>query len=205
MHSIVKVLHFFSKSLSELLNLLAEILCFCHCTQALLDVYTIEREIGKLDGIKVALVGDLANGRTVRSLAYLLAKYENVKVYFVSPEVVKMKDDIKDYLTSEGVEWEESSDLIDVASKCDVLYQTRIQKERFGERIDLYEEARGKYIVDGNVLNAMQKHAVVMHPLPRLDEITVDVDSDPRAAYFRQAKNGLYIRMALLKLLLVGW
>ncbi|CAN1251846.1 Aspartate carbamoyltransferase 2, chloroplastic [Linum perenne] len=176
-----------------------------HCTQALLDVYTIEREIGKLDGIKVALVGDLANGRTVRSLAYLLAKYENVKVYFVSPEVVKMKDDIKDYLTSEGVEWEESSDLIDVASKCDVLYQTRIQKERFGERIDLYEEARGKYIVDGNVLNAMQKHAVVMHPLPRLDEITVDVDSDPRAAYFRQAKNGLYIRMALLKLLLVGW
>ncbi|CAN0923434.1 Aspartate carbamoyltransferase 2, chloroplastic [Linum grandiflorum] len=176
-----------------------------HPTQALLDVYTIEREIGKLDGIKVALVGDLANGRTVRSLAYLLAKYKNVKVYFVSPEVVKMKDDIKDYLTSEGVEWEESSDLLDVASKCDVLYQTRIQRERFGDKIDLYEEARGKYIVDSNVLNAMQKHAVVMHPLPRLDEITVDVDSDPRAAYFRQAKNGLYIRMALLKLLLVGW
>ncbi|CAN1251849.1 Aspartate carbamoyltransferase 2, chloroplastic [Linum perenne] len=139
-----------------------------HPTQALLDVYTIEREIGKLDGIKVALVGDLANGRTVRSLAYLLAKYENVKVYFVSPEVVKMK--VTD-LFALGVEWEESSDLIDVASKCDVLYQTRIQKERFGERIDLYEEARGKYIVDGNVLNAMQKHAVVMHPLPRLDEV----------------------------------
>ncbi|CAL1367371.1 unnamed protein product [Linum trigynum] len=176
-----------------------------HPTQALLDVYTIDREIGKLDGIKVALVGDLANGRTVRSLAYLLAKYENVKIYFVSPEVVKMKDDIKDYLTSEGVQWEESGDLIDVASKCDVVYQTRIQKERFGERTDLYEEARGKYIVDSDVLNVMQKHAVVMHPLPRLDEITVDVDSDPRAAYFRQAKNGLYIRMALLKLLLVGW
>lgn len=176
-----------------------------HPSQALLDCYTIEREIGKLDGIKVGLVGDLANGRTVRSLAYLLAKYENVKIYFVSPEVVKMKDDIKEYLTSQGVEWEESADLMEVASKCDVVYQTRIQKERFEDRIDLYEAARGKYIVNQDVLNVMQKHAVVMHPLPRLDEITVDVDADPRAAYFRQAKNGLYIRMALLKLLLVGW
>ncbi|KAM6590682.1 hypothetical protein CsatA_013287 [Cannabis sativa] len=176
-----------------------------HPTQALLDVYTIEREIGKLDGIKVGLVGDLANGRTVRSLAYLLAKYEDVKIYFVSPDVVKMKDDIKDYLTSMNIKWEESADLMEVASKCDVVYQTRIQRERFGERTDLYEEARGKYIVDRRVLEAMPKHAVVMHPLPRLDEITVDVDSDPRAAYFRQAKNGLYIRMALLKLLLVGW
>lgn len=176
-----------------------------HPTQALLDVYTIEREIGKLDGIKVGLVGDLANGRTVRSLAYLLAKYKDVKIYFVSPDVVKMKDDIKDYLTSMGVEWEESADLMDVANKCDVVYQTRIQRERFGERTDLYEEARGKYIVDSRVLEVMPKHAVVMHPLPRLDEITVDVDADPRAAYFRQAKNGLYIRMALLKLLLLGW
>lgn len=176
-----------------------------HPTQALLDVYTIQREIGKLDGIKVGLVGDLANGRTVRSLAYLLAKYNDVKIYLVSPEIVKMKDDIKDYLTSKGVEWEESADLMEMASKCDVVYQTRIQRERFGERIDLYEEARGKYIVDQNVLDVMQKHAVVMHPLPRLDEITVDVDADPRAAYFRQAKNGLYIRMALLKLLLLGW
>ncbi|XAR67423.1 Aspartate carbamoyltransferase [Bertholletia excelsa] len=176
-----------------------------HPTQALLDVYTIEREIGKLDGITVGLVGDLANGRTVRSLAYLLSKYQNVKIYFVSPDVVKMKDDIKDFLTSKGVEWEESDDLMEVASKCDVVYQTRIQRERFGERIDLYEEAKGKYIVDLSVLNVMQKHAVVMHPLPRLDEITVDVDDDRRAAYFRQAKNGLYIRMALLKLLLLGW
>ncbi|KAK7291184.1 hypothetical protein RIF29_06124 [Crotalaria pallida] len=176
-----------------------------HPTQALLDVYTIEREIGKLDGIKVGLVGDLANGRTVRSLAYLLAKYKDVKIYFVAPQVVKMKDDIKQYLTSKGVKWEESSDLMEVALKCDVVYQTRIQKERFSERVDLYEEARGKYIVNQDVLKVMQSHAVVMHPLPRLDEITVGVDADPRAAYFRQAKNGLYIRMALLKLLLVGW
>ncbi|KAL9275469.1 Aspartate carbamoyltransferase, chloroplastic-like protein [Drosera capensis] len=116
-----------------------------------------------------------------------------------------MKDDIKDYLISMNVKWEESSDLMEVASKCDVVYQTRIQRERFGERNYLYEEARGKYIVDVNVLSVMQKHAIVMHPLPRLDEITVNVDEDPRAAYFRQAKNGLYIRMAILKLLLLGW
>ncbi|KAI6690583.1 hypothetical protein NL676_027411 [Syzygium grande] len=176
-----------------------------HPTQALLDVYTVEREVGKLDGIKVALVGDLANGRTVRSLAYLLAKYQGVKIYLVSPDVVKVKDDIKEYLTSKGWNGKRAPDLMEVASKCDVVYQTRIQRERFGERIDLYDEARGKYIVNKDVMNAMQKHAVVMHPLPRLDEITVDVDDDPRAAYFRQAKNGLYIRMALLKLLLVGW
>ncbi|KAI7724663.1 hypothetical protein M8C21_021474 [Ambrosia artemisiifolia] len=176
-----------------------------HPTQALLDMYTIEREIGKLDGITVGLVGDLANGRTVRSLAYLLAKYNDVKIYLVSPQVVKMKDDIKQYLTLNGVEWEESADLKEVASKCDVVYQTRIQKERFGGRTDLYDEARGKYIVDRDVLGVMQKHAVIMHPFPRLDEITVDVDDDPRAAYFRQAKNGLFVRMALLKLLLLGW
>ncbi|KAH7684149.1 aspartate carbamoyltransferase catalytic subunit protein [Dioscorea alata] len=176
-----------------------------HPTQALLDVYTIAREIGRLDGIRLALVGDLANGRTVRSLAYLIAMYKDVKIYFVSPDVVKMKDDIKDHLTSMGVEWEESTDLLEVASKCDVVYQTRIQRERFGERIDLYEAARGKYIVDQKVLDVLPKHAVIMHPLPRLDEITTDVDADPRAAYFRQAKNGLYIRMALLKLLLLGW
>ncbi|CAI9289668.1 unnamed protein product [Lactuca saligna] len=115
-----------------------------------------------------------------------------------------LTEDIKEYLTLKGVEWEESADLKEVASKCDVVYQTRIQKEHFGERNDLYEEARGKYIISRDVLGVMQKHAIVMHPLPRLDEITVDVDGDPRAAYFRQAKNGLYIRMALLKLLLVG-
>ncbi|KAH6557466.1 hypothetical protein KP509_1Z112800 [Ceratopteris richardii] len=176
-----------------------------HPTQALLDVYTIMREIGRLDDIKVGLVGDLANGRTVRSLAYLLGKYSGIKLYFVAPDVVKMKDDIKEYLTSKNVEWEESSDLMDVASKCDVIYQTRIQRERFGDRTDLYAEARGKFIIDKSLMQRLQSHAVVLHPLPRLDEITVDVDSDHRAAYFRQAKNGLYIRMALLKLLLVGW
>ncbi|GJW23913.1 aspartate carbamoyltransferase 1, chloroplastic-like protein [Tanacetum coccineum] len=140
-----------------------------HPTQALLDVYTIKKELGKLDGIKVGLVGDLANGRTVRLLAYLLAKYNNVKIYFVSPEVVRMKEDIKEHVTLKGVDWEESSDLKELPSKCDVVYQTRIKKERFGERTGLYDAARGKYIIDRGVLDVMQKHAVVMHPLLRLD------------------------------------
>uniref|UniRef100_A0A7N0ZXX4 aspartate carbamoyltransferase n=1 Tax=Kalanchoe fedtschenkoi TaxID=63787 RepID=A0A7N0ZXX4_KALFE len=164
-------------------------------------MYTIQRAIGRLDGIKVGLVGDLANGRAVRSLAYLLARYKDVKIYFVSPDVVKMKDDIKDYLTSTGVEWEENTDLVEVASKCDVVSQTRIQRERFGERLDLYEAARGKYVVDKNILQAMQKHGCSLASSPK---IAVEVDGDPRAAYFRQAKNGLFIRMALLKLLLLG-
>eukprot|EP00271_Cylindrocystis_brebissonii_P007493 TRINITY_DN21068_c0_g1_i1.p1 TRINITY_DN21068_c0_g1~~TRINITY_DN21068_c0_g1_i1.p1 ORF type:complete len:393 (-),score=59.55 TRINITY_DN21068_c0_g1_i1:269-1447(-) len=176
-----------------------------HPTQALLDIYTIEREIGRLDNIKVGLVGDLANGRTARSLAYLLTRYNNVKVYFVAPEVVRMKDDIKEYLTSEGVEWEESEDLMEVAANCDVIYQTRIQKERFEGRMEDYNAARGKYIVDKRVMGALPRHGVILHPLPRLDEITTEVDADPRAAYFRQAKNGLYIRMALLKTLLLGF
>ncbi|KAK4844985.1 hypothetical protein QYF36_026732 [Acer negundo] len=110
------------------------------------------------------------------------------KTFPTTEEKIARIYNIKEYLTSEGVEWEESADLMDVASKCDIVYQNRIQREHFSERNDLYEEARGKYIIDRDVLR-----------------IAVDVDADPRAAYFRQAKNGLYIRMALLKLLLVGW
>ena len=173
-----------------------------HPTQALLDMYTIQREIGRLEEIAVALVGDLANGRTVRSLCYLLAKYEDVKIYFVAPEVVRMKDDIKEYLQRHQVHFEEVEDLYDVAPQVDVIYQTRIQKERFGDRTTEYEQARGKYIVDRSVMDCMQDHAVVMHPLPRVDEIDPEVDADPRAAYFRQAHNGLYVRMALLRMLL---
>ncbi|MGA1195750.1 MAG: aspartate carbamoyltransferase [Candidatus Latescibacterota bacterium] len=173
-----------------------------HPTQALLDVYTIQKEIGHLDGIKVALVGDLANGRTARSLAYLLAKYEGVKLYFVAPNVVRMKDDIKTHLTEHGVSFEEENDLLKVAGEVDVIYQTRIQKERFGDRIEDYEKARGKYIIDGKVMDALSEKAVVMHPLPRVDEIDPAVDSDPRAAYFRQAHNGLFIRMTLLRMVL---
>ena len=173
-----------------------------HPTQALLDLFTIQREIGRLKKITIALVGDLANGRTVRSLCYLLAKYEGVKMYFVAPEIVRMKDDIKEYLQRHQVPFEEVDDLHEVARQADVVYQTRIQKERFGDRTGEYEQARGKYIVDRSVMDCMQEHAVVMHPLPRVDEIDPEVDTDPRAAYFRQAHNGLYVRMALLRMIL---
>jgi len=173
-----------------------------HPTQALLDVYTIQKEIGRLDGISVAMVGDLANGRTARSLAYLLSKYTDVKVYFVAPQVVRMKDDIKAHLDEHKISWEEADDLSAVAREVDVVYQTRIQRERFGDRIEDYEKARGKYIIDDRTMAVLPEKSVVMHPLPRVDEIAAEVDSDPRAAYFRQAHNGLYIRMALLRLVL---
>lgn len=173
-----------------------------HPTQALLDTYTIYNELGRLENLKIGLVGDLANGRTVRSLASMMTNFSGVSFYFIAPDVVKMGQDIKDELDEKGIRWEESEDLLGVASEVDVLYQTRIQKERFGDRLDEYEACRGVYTVDAAVMDAMRRDAVVMHPLPRLDEITTEVDSDPRAAYFRQARNGLYVRMALLKVLL---
>ncbi|HID93588.1 MAG TPA: aspartate carbamoyltransferase [bacterium (Candidatus Stahlbacteria)] len=172
-----------------------------HPTQALLDIYTIKKELDKLDGISIAMVGDLANGRTVRSLSYLLTKYDGVKIYFVAPEVVRMHDDIKEYLAEHNTFFAEEEDLREVVPKVDVIYQTRIQKERFGERTEDYEKAKGKYIIDKNILKIMKKDAIIMHPLPRLDELKPEVDDDPRAAYFRQAQNGLYIRMALLKMI----
>lgn len=139
--------------------------------QALLDVYTIQRELGRLDDFKIGMIGDLANGRTVRSLAFVLSMYRNVKMYFVSPNIVKMKDDIKSYLSAEGVAWEEVDDLREVAHEVDVLYQTRIQKERFQDRPDDFELAKGKYVIDKGVMAELQPHAVVMHPLPRVDEV----------------------------------
>jgi aspartate carbamoyltransferase catalytic subunit len=173
-----------------------------HPTQSLLDMYTIRREVGQIDSISIALVGDLANGRTVRSLCYLLAKYKSPKIYFVAPSVVRMKEDIKDYLRRHDTDFEEVEDLHAVAREVDVIYQTRIQRERFGDRPHEYEQARGKYVIDQTVLDCMRKEAIVMHPLPRVDEIDTAVDGDPRAAYFRQAHNGLYVRMALLRMLL---
>lgn len=169
-----------------------------HPTQAFLDLYTIEKELGHIDGLTIAVVGDLANGRTVRSLCYLLAKYRDIKIFLVAPPVVRMREDIKEYLCRHDVRFVEEPDLRKIAPEVDVLYQTRIQKERFGDRTEDYLAARGVYIVDRELLDLMQPGAIVMHPLPRVDEIASEVDADPRAAYFRQAQNGLYVRMALL-------
>jgi aspartate carbamoyltransferase catalytic subunit len=168
-----------------------------HPTQALLDLYTIEKELGHIDDLSIAVVGDLANGRTVRSLCYLLAKYRNIRITMVAPPVVRMRDDIKAYLVRHNVPFTEETDLRKIAPEVEVIYQTRIQKERFDNSED-YAAARGVYVVDRELLSLMRPNAIVMHPLPRVDEIAPEVDDDPRAAYFRQAQNGLFIRMALL-------
>jgi aspartate carbamoyltransferase catalytic subunit len=172
-----------------------------HPTQALLDLYTIRDELGRIDGVKVAMVGDLANGRTVRSLTYLLSKFKDIKVWFVAPPQVAMRDDLKSYLDEHHVPWVETQDLDAVLPDVDVVYMTRIQKERFTDP-EAYNAVKGVYRIDRESLAKMRKYAILMHPLPRVDEIAPEVDADDRAAYFRQARNGLHIRMALLDRLL---
>jgi aspartate carbamoyltransferase catalytic subunit len=147
------------------------------------------------------MVGDLANGRTVRSLTYLLSKYRDVRIWFVAPPQVAMRQDIKDHLDERHVEWNETEDLDSILGKVDVVYQTRIQKERF-EDAAAYQAVKGIYRITPETMEKLGPQAIVMHPLPRVDEISAEVDEDPRAAYFRQARNGLYIRMALLDMVL---
>jgi aspartate carbamoyltransferase catalytic subunit len=172
-----------------------------HPTQALLDLFTIRAELSKIDGVRVAMVGDLANGRTVRSLAYLLSKFKDIKLWFVAPPQVAMRDDLKAHLDEHHVPYIETQDLDAVLPEVDVVYMTRIQKERFTDPA-AYEAVKGVYRIDRDAMTKMRKYAVLMHPLPRVDEISPEVDDDPRSAYFRQARNGLHIRMALLDRLL---
>ena len=172
-----------------------------HPTQALLDLFTIRAELAKIDGVRVAMVGDLANGRTVRSLTYLLSKFKDIKLWFVAPPQVAMRDDLKSHLDEHGVPWVETEDLNAVLPEVDVVYMTRIQKERFTDP-EAYGAVKGIYRMDKSSMALMRKYAILMHPLPRVDEISPEVDEDPRAAYFRQARNGLHIRMALLDKLL---
>jgi aspartate carbamoyltransferase catalytic subunit len=172
-----------------------------HPTQALLDMYTLRDELGRIDGLKVAMVGDLANGRTARSLTYLLSKYRGIEIHFIAPAPVAMRQDIKDHLDERQVRWVESEDLESVLPVADVVYQTRIQKERFSD-LAAYQAVKGTYRIDATTMARLRPEAIVMHPLPRVDEIAPEVDADPRAAYFRQARNGLFIRMALLDMVL---
>lgn len=167
-----------------------------HPTQALLDLYTIYRE-RSLDGLSVAFIGELDKGRTARSLTYLLAKFERVKIFFVSPPELQMKPDILAYLEEHGVRYELDSDIDRVISEVDVVYQTRIRPERMKD-----VQRLKRYAIDCAVLQRMKPDAMILHPLPRTVELDRTVDSDPRALYFRQAVNGLYVRMALLTMLL---
>lgn len=171
-----------------------------HPTQALLDLYTIQREIGRLDGIRIAFVGDLKHGRTIRSLSYLLGNFTDIIIDFVSPEGLRVGEDIKRYLTERHIAWNETEDLDALKEHVDVLYQTRIQKERFKSDQE-YRKFKGCYQIDRKFADQMKDRSIIMHPLPRVDEILPEVDASPRAVYFRQAHYGLLIRMALLKYL----
>jgi aspartate carbamoyltransferase len=167
-----------------------------HPTQALLDAYTIKREIGRADKMVVGMLGDLRFGRTVHSLTRLLIK-RDVTFRFVSPSLLRMPEEIREEVTASGDTFTEHTHLDEVIGEVDVLYVTRIQKERFTDLGD-YEKVKDAYIITPDTLKKARQHMVLMHPLPRVGEISYDVDADPRAAYFRQMENGLYVRMALL-------
>lgn len=167
-----------------------------HPTQALLDAYTIKRELGQLEGLTVAMLGDLRFGRTVHSLTRLLQN-RDITFRFVSPRLLRMPEEIRDEVTEAGGSFTEHEDVMDIIGEADVLYVTRVQKERFTDLTD-YEKVQGGYTITPEVLAHAKEEMVVMHPLPRVGEITYEVDEDPRAAYFRQMQNGVYIRMALL-------
>lgn len=169
-----------------------------HPTQALLDAYTLKRELGRIDGLRVMMIGDLKNGRTVRSLSYLLGKYRDIHIDLVSPPELRMGDDIKAYLTEHGVKYEEHEHFEGILHQADAVYQTRIQKERFTD-VEEYQKFKGRYVLNPENTEDMKEGAIVMHPLPRVDEIDPRLDLLPRAAYFRQTTYGLLVRMALLE------
>jgi len=170
-----------------------------HPTQALLDFYTIKKELGRVDGLNIALVGDLRFGRTVHSLAYALSLYD-VKLYFISPELLRMRREVLDTI-SERIRIEETTSLDEALPKLDVLYVTRIQKERFPDAAE-YAKVKGSYKIDATMLKKAKKDMIILHPLPRVDEIGPEVDSTPHARYFQQVWNGIVTRMGLLALIL---
>jgi aspartate carbamoyltransferase catalytic subunit len=167
-----------------------------HPTQALLDLFTIKEELGLVDGLDIGMVGDLRYGRTVHSLARLLCLYD-IRFNFVSPEILRLPLDVMNEIRKHGLPVTETYDVADIISDVDVLYVTRVQKERFAD-LAQYEEVRGLYVITPELMGQAKEKMIVMHPLPRVGEISYGVDSDPRAAYFRQMENGMYIRMALL-------
>ena len=171
-----------------------------HPTQALLDTFTIQEELGRLQNLTVTMVGDLKYGRTVHSLARLLTLY-NVKLNYVSPEILRMPREIIAEINEKGISQSEYTSLEAVLAHSDVIYVTRVQKERF-EDPDLYESVKDAFVITPEVMSKAKQEMILMHPLPRIGEISMDVDDDPRAAYFRQMEYGLYTRMALLAMVL---
>ncbi len=171
-----------------------------HPTQALLDIYTMKKERGDIDGLTVAMVGDLKYGRTVHSLSYLLSHY-GVKMILVSPDQLKMPAEITDFLTEKKIEFEVTENMEDAVKHAHVCYMTRVQKERFDDPAE-YEKFKNFYVLTREIIEKYNSKMTVMHPLPRVGEISLNVDGLEGAAYFRQVKNGVAVRMALLALVL---
>jgi len=171
-----------------------------HPTQALLDVFTILRERGKIEGLTVAMVGDLKYGRTVHSLAYLLSHY-GVKLILVSPEQLKMPQEVKDHLKDKKISFTETEKMEDALKHAEVIYSTRVQRERFVDQAE-YERFKHYYVLTRKDIEKHNGKMTILHPLPRVGEISMDVDDLPGAAYFRQVMNGVAVRMALLALVL---
>lgn len=172
-----------------------------HPTQALLDTFTIHEELGRLDSLVVTMLGDLKYGRTVHSLARLLGQFDNTDLHYVSPESLRMPREIIDEVAHGGTAQTEHTSLDDIIADTDVLYVTRVQRERFEDE-SAYDRVKDAFVITPDVLAAAKEHMIVMHPLPRLTEISLECDQDPRAAYFRQMEYGMYVRMALLALVL---
>lgn len=172
-----------------------------HPTQALYDLYTIKERFDKLGDLHVVFFGELAHYRPVNSLAILLSLYPGVRISFVSPEQVKLNPDIRSFLKNKNIKFKELTDINEVIEGADVLYVTRVKKEFIPEK--LYKQIQGKYTVDKRLVSKMKKSSIIMHALPRVGEILVEVDEDPRAVYLKsQVRNGMYVRMALLALVL---
>jgi aspartate carbamoyltransferase catalytic subunit len=173
-----------------------------HPTQALIDLYSIEKLRGGIEGLSILFIGDLMNSRSIRSLAYFLAKYSGIRIHFASPRTLKVKDDIKEYLTEQQVSFTESYDradeLVEVASRADILYITQIPKDHFGDRIDDYEQSKEIFRISQDLVKVLKKDTFIMHPFPRDYELPTEIDPDPRAIYFAQVKYGQFLRMGLL-------
>ena len=167
-----------------------------HPTQTLLDMYSIRKTQGKLDNLNVAFVGDLKYGRTVHSLVQALCNYQTT-FHLVSPQELKLPSSVKMSIKEKNLEYFQTNDLQEVISKVDILYMTRIQKERFSDPLE-YEKVKNAYILRNSMLDSAKQNLKIMHPLPRVNEITTDVDDNPKAYYFTQALNGVFVRQALL-------
>lgn len=171
-----------------------------HPTQCLLDLYSIRKTQGRLDNLDIAMVGDLKYGRTVHSLVQALSLF-NTTFHFVSPESLKMPSSVKTWVKKAGLEYHQYTDFSEVIPKADVLYMTRIQGERFPDPLE-YEKVKNAYILDNAMLENSKDNLKVLHPLPRVNEINEDVDENPKAYYFQQAQNGVYVRQALIAAIL---